>query len=57
MCRPKMLYSLVVAGLLAFSSVAHAAVYGFDYGKLLTGSAGVPGNFAYLYFSTIAFVN
>ena len=46
MRRSKMLYSLFVAGLLAFSSATHAAVY--EFGSLLTGSSGysMPNNFA-----------
>lgn len=46
MRRSKMLYSLLVAGLLAFSSATHAAVY--EFGSLLTASSGytAPNNFA-----------
>ena len=42
----KIFYSLVVAGLLAFGNVAHAAVY--DFGNLLTASPGytAPNSFA-----------
>jgi len=42
----KLLNSVVVAGLLAFSNVAHAVVY--DFGSLLTASAGytAPDSFA-----------
>ena len=42
----KLLNSVVVAGLLAFSNVAHAVVY--DFGSLLTASAGytAPNSFA-----------
>lgn len=48
MCHSKMLYSVAVAGSLAFSSVAHAAVYEFNYGELLTSSNhySAPNNFA-----------
>jgi hypothetical protein len=38
MRRSKMLYSLLVAGLLAFSSATHAAVY--EFGSLLTTDSG-----------------
>lgn len=40
----KTLHAIAVAGLLAFSSASNAAVY--DFGKLLTGYAGAPDNFA-----------
>lgn len=54
MCRSKMLYSLVVAGLLAFSNVTHAAVY--EFGSLLTASSGytAPNNFALHPFAQLA---
>ena len=54
MHRFKMLYSLVVASLLAFSSVAEAAVY--DFGNLLTASSGysAPNNFASNPFAQLA---
>lgn len=46
MRRSKMLYSLLVAGLLALSSATHAAVY--EFGSLLTTDSGytAPNNFA-----------
>jgi len=40
----KIFYSLVVAGLLAFGNVAHAAVY--DFGNLLTADYAAPNSFA-----------
>lgn len=46
MCVSKLVNSVVVAGLLAFSNVTHAAVY--DFGSLLTSSSGysAPNSFA-----------
>lgn len=59
MHRAKTLYRLALAAMLACSSAAHAVVYEFDYGQLLTASSGysAPNSFVGQPFAHLEAIN